>query len=198
MFVWLWRLAILILACAGVFCIIDSRGIGFDSGIYAEKDKRYFIALNNRQFWLGVAERRGFPWRNPDGPFDDTNVAGAMEKAAFSSHWKFGRTDRQADWVPLFVDPNRPHRFSFEAADLVGDHINYPDELTVGGVNATSRSVGCALLVLPAAFLALLIGRIWSAGIDGAVNAVLGAATTFVPVPIVARNAEIPFLLPAR
>ena len=54
MFGWLWRVAILILACAGTLCIIDSFcRSGFMFGFYAEKGERYFLRCKAGNFGRG-------------------------------------------------------------------------------------------------------------------------------------------------
>lgn len=158
MFGRLWRAAILILAGAASFCIIDSFcKHGFEFGIYAGKGERYFLALQGRRFWAGLIGRQAFPWRNPDGPFDDTNVAGPPETIPFDSHWTYGRLPCS---IFLVADADRSHRFSIvEASDFPSEHLNYRDQNSWDGYTVSSRSVGCALLVIPAAFLALLIWR---------------------------------------
>ncbi len=57
----------------------------WEGGIYAAKGNQFFVALHDRRIFIGSAERYAFPWRNPDGPFDDLNVAGPAEKTAFAA-----------------------------------------------------------------------------------------------------------------
>ncbi len=121
---------------------------GLPHGLSLERGRAYFLCASGGNVRVGVASRMSFPPRDPSAPLDDLNVAGPLEVADFSAHWRFATPPQLPD------DRTLPGRFE---QTLVSESNNYADRIVARGYSIPASRL--------AAFCAIPGALWWTAGI---------------------------------